>query len=70
MFYVFIFSLIAISLVIVVLWRRGHPTVSPDPAPHHHTGTEHASQTHAGSAERHERQRRRNQSKQARRKRR
>lgn len=70
MFYIIMFALIGIALVVVVMWRSGRPDKTPDPAPHHHTGTEHASQTHAGSSERKERQRRRNQSKQARRKRR
>jgi hypothetical protein len=69
MFYVIMFTVIGIALVVVVLWRASHRSPSVDPAPHHHTGTEHASLTHSGSAQRKERKRRRAQSQHDRRKR-
>jgi hypothetical protein len=71
MFYVLVFAVIGIALVAIVLWRGGGGGRSApvDPAPHHHTGAEHASQTPHGSPERKERKRRRAQSRHDRRKR-
>ncbi len=69
MFYALVFTVVGIALVAIVLWRASRGSTTVDTAPHHHTGTEHASQTHSGSAERKERKRRRAQSKHDRRKR-
>jgi hypothetical protein len=68
-FYVIAFAVIGVALVVIVLWRANRGRTTVDPAPHHHGGTEKASLTHAGSAERKERKRRRAQSRHDRRKR-
>ena len=63
------FSILAVALVAVVLIRYARNRAPTDSAPHHHTGTEGASRTASGSAERKERKRRRAQSRTDRRKR-
>jgi FtsZ-interacting cell division protein ZipA len=68
-FYVLVFAVLAVALVVVVLWRSSRARSATDTAPHHHTGTEDASRTASGSAERLERKRRRAQSRHDRRKR-
>ena len=67
MFYILVFVGIAVLLVVVVLIRNGRPRGGgATPKPHGTTG---ASRTSKGSAQRHERKRRRAQSAHDRRKR-
>lgn len=67
-FYVLIFAAIAVLLVAAVLMRNARPKSDTNTAPVPHD-TSGASRTPSGSAARKERKRRRNQSKNARRKR-
>ncbi len=57
--YILVFSVLAVLLVVAVVVSRSKRTAPVDPAPHHHTGTEGASHTPSGSKQRKERKRRR-----------
>ena len=70
MWYIAVFSVVAVVLVVAVVVQRSHSKAADVAAKSPvHSGTAGASRTHSGSAERRERKRRRSQSRTDRRKR-
>lgn len=70
MFYTIIFAVLAVVLVVAVLMLNARGKTADSGAPHHQAGTDSASHTASGSAQRKERKRRRAQSRSTRRRRR